>query len=72
MLLVKGGPRYLNLLLLASMIATEASVLTEASVQPAQAMQGNDKMLPTGQLNPDCPGNVLVMMPRWFLPTSLP
>ena len=52
---VKGGPRHLQLLLLASLVAVEARVLAEASVHPAQTLQDKDKTLQTGlqaQLQP--------------------
>ena len=42
---VKGGQRHLQLLLLASLVAAEARVLPEASVHPAQALQGTNKAL---------------------------
>jgi hypothetical protein len=45
---VKGGLRHLQLLLLASLVAAEARVLTEASVHPAQALQVANNELQAG------------------------
>ena len=42
---LKGGLRHVQLLLLASLVAVDARVLTEASVRPAPALQNNAKTL---------------------------